>query len=67
MEKLRISFNETCEVLSISRDGLYKLMKKNNEFPQPIKDGLSKQSPVFFDYKDLVDWHNSRKEISLAA
>lgn len=61
LNKLRISFNETCQTLSLSRDGLYNLIQKDNSFPKPIKYGASKQSSVFFDYQDLLDWHNSKK------
>ncbi|RSS06606.1 transcriptional regulator, partial [Acinetobacter baumannii] len=31
-----------------------------------IKIGTTKQAPVYFDYAELVEWHNNQKQ-SLAA
>lgn len=59
--KFRVSFNEACELLSIGRDGLYKLMRMDNTFPRPIKDGNSKQAAVYFDWQDLANWWQAKK------
>lgn len=59
--KLRVSYNEACSMLSIKRDALSRLIKTDNKFPKPIKEGSTKQAPVYFDYQDLVEWWNEKK------
>lgn len=54
-------FNEVCELLSLSRDGLRKVQLKDPSFPKPIKLGSSKQAPVFFDIKELEQWLELKK------
>ncbi|WP_240921563.1 transcriptional regulator [Acinetobacter sp. SA01] len=61
IQPLRLSMNDTCKVLSISRNGLRCLISKDKTFPKAIKDGVSKQAPVYFDYNDLLQWHNQKK------
>jgi len=36
-------------------------VRTDASFPRPIKEGDTKQAPVYFDYAELVDWHNSQK------
>ena len=59
---IRIQFSTTCQLLDVTRESLRHTIRKDPTFPKPIKMGTSKQSPVFFDYQELVDWHNSKKE-----
>lgn len=54
-------FNEVCDLLSLSRDGLRKLQLKDPTFPKQIKLGNSKQAPVFFDIKELEQWLELKK------
>ena len=54
-------FNEVCDLLSLSRDGLRKVQLKDPSFPKPIKLGSSKQAPVFFDIKELEQWLEKKK------
>lgn len=56
---LRVSFNQACELLCLSRSGLRKLIERTPDFPKPIKSGVERQSLVFFDYQELVEWHKS--------
>ena len=56
-----IKKSETCSRLSLSADGLRKLQLKDPSFPKPIKLGSSKQSPLFFDVKELEQWLESKK------
>ena len=55
-------FNEVCDLLSLSRDGLRKVQLKDPTFPKPIKLGNSKQAPVFFDIKELEQWLELKKQ-----
>lgn len=59
---IRIQFKTVCELLDISRESLRHKMRTDKTFPKPIKEGASKQSPVFFDYAELVEWHNKQKQ-----
>ena len=59
---IRIQFSTACQLLDVTRESLRHTIRKDPSFPRPLKMGTSKQSPVFFDYQELVDWHNSKKE-----
>ncbi len=58
---LRIQFKTTCELLDISREKLRHLQRTDESFPKAIKMGKSKQSAVFFDYAELMAWHEKQK------
>ena len=58
---IRIQFSTACQLLDVTRESLRHTIRKDPTFPTPLKMGTSKQSPVFFDYQELVDWHNSKK------
>lgn len=58
---IRIQFKTVCELLDVSRESLRHIIRTDLSFPRPIKTGSSKQSPVYFDYADLIEWHNKQK------
>ncbi|OTS31778.1 transcriptional regulator [Acinetobacter baumannii] len=58
---IRIQFNTACQLLDVTRESLRHTIRKDPTFPRPMKMGTSKQAPVFFDYAELVEWHNSKK------
>ena len=58
---LQIPYNKVCEMLSVSRETLRVLMRRDPSFPRAIKYGESRQATVFFSYDELVAWHNKRK------
>ncbi len=59
---IRIQFSTACQLLDVTRESLRHTIRKDPTFPRPIKQGTTKQAPVFFDYADLVEWHNSKKQ-----
>ncbi|ENV60480.1 transcriptional regulator [Acinetobacter baumannii] len=59
---IRIQFKTACELLDISRESLRHIVRTDASFPRPIKTGESKQSPVYFDYAELLEWHNNKKQ-----
>lgn len=59
---LRVQFKTACELLDISRESLRHIVRTDAAFPKPIKTGESKQSSVFFDYAELIEWHNHKKQ-----
>jgi predicted DNA-binding transcriptional regulator AlpA len=63
---LRIQFKTACQILDVSREKLRHLQRTDETFPKAIKMGVSKQSAVFFDYAELMAWHEKQK-LSLTA
>ena len=59
---IRIKFKTVCDLLDISRESLRHIVRNDASFPRPIKEGDAKQSPVFFDYAELLEWHNNKKQ-----
>lgn len=62
LTQIRVSYTSTCKLLDLSREGLRKLIKKDPTFPRPIKEGDQMQSPVYFDYQELLAWHKAQHE-----
>lgn len=58
---IRIQQKTVCLILDISREKLRHLQRMDKTFPKAIKMGESKQSAVFFDYADLMAWHEKQK------
>lgn len=58
---LRIQFKTACQILDVSREKLRHLQRTDEAFPKAIKMGESKQSAVFFDYAELMVWHEKQK------
>ena len=61
IKPIRVQFKTACELLDISRESLRHIVRTDAAFPRPIKTGDAKQSSVYFDYAELVAWHNSQK------
>lgn len=59
--RIRVQFKTVCELLDISREKLRHLQRTDETFPKAIKMGESKQSAVFFDYAELMLWHEKQK------
>lgn len=59
---IRVQTKTVCNLLDISREALRHKIRTDTSFPKPIKEGTSKQSPVYFDYAELVEWHNKQKQ-----
>lgn len=50
-----------CNQMDVSVNGLRKLAAKDPTMPKPIKFGLTKQSPVFYDSDEIDAWIESKK------
>ena len=61
IQQIRVKFNTTCHILEISREELRHLQRTDENFPKAIKAGTSKQSAVYFDYAELMAWHEKQK------
>jgi len=54
---LRFKKKVVCEMLGVSVNQLRKISLADKTFPKPLKSGTSRQSAVYYDYKEIVDWH----------
>ncbi len=61
---IRIQFSTACQLLDVTRESLRHTIRKDPTFPKPMKMGTTKQAPVFFDYQEIVEWHNSKKTVA---
>lgn len=61
IKPIRVQFKTTCELFDISREKLRHLQRTDEAFPKAIKMGTSRQSPVYFDYAELMAWHEKQK------
>lgn len=61
IKPIRIQFKTACELLDISRETLRHIVRTDESFPKAMKQGTAMQSPVFFDYAELMAWHESQK------
>lgn len=59
---VRIQFKTACQILDISRESLRSIIRNDPQFPRPIKMGESKQSPVYFDYMAIIEWHKAQMQ-----
>ncbi|MFC0821147.1 helix-turn-helix transcriptional regulator [Moraxella marmotae] len=59
---IRVTKKQACELLAIGREKLRLLTENDPTFPKPYKAGSNMQSPVYFDYQALIDWHKSQGE-----
>ena len=62
IQPLRLSMNKVCGMLDVTREGLRKLMLNDPDFPRALKSGSSRQAAVYFDYQDLIKWHENQKK-----
>lgn len=62
IKPIRVQFKTACELLDVSRESLRHIVRTDATFPRPIKTGESQQAPVYFDYAQLVEWHNKQMQ-----
>ena len=59
---VRIKFQTACQILDVSRETLNNIIKLDPDFPPKIKIGTERQSPVYFDYLAIIEWHKSKMQ-----
>ncbi|WP_166167724.1 transcriptional regulator [Acinetobacter sp. SA01] len=62
IKPIRVQFKTACQILDVSRESLRHIVRTDADFPKAIKMGTAKQAPVYFDYAELVEWHNKQKQ-----
>ncbi|MFP0264930.1 transcriptional regulator [Acinetobacter pittii] len=60
MQPIRVTYNQACELLSIKRNALRELTLNDPTFPKAYKAGTTRHAPVYFDYAQLIEWHNNQ-------
>ncbi|MCL6236403.1 transcriptional regulator [Acinetobacter sp. ANC 5579] len=60
---LRVKKKIVCELLGISVNHLRNLTIFDDSFPKPIKTGTKRQAGVYFDYLEIVEWHNQQLKL----
>ncbi|WP_441375165.1 transcriptional regulator [Acinetobacter lwoffii] len=62
IKPIRVQFKTACELLDVSRESLRHIIRTDETFPHVLKMGKAKQAPVYFDYAELLEWHNKKKQ-----
>ena len=60
---LRLTADDVCHLLRITRDHLHKLTVKDPSFPKKYKAGASRQATVYFDYEEVKNWYETQKKL----
>ncbi|MDM1328906.1 transcriptional regulator [Acinetobacter indicus] len=60
---LRLKKKIVCKLLGISVNQLRKISLADDSFPKPLKSGTSRQSGVYYDYQEIVEWHNKQLQL----
>ncbi|AKG14819.2 helix-turn-helix transcriptional regulator [Moraxella bovoculi] len=61
MNPIRVTKTQASKMLAISTEAIRKLIINDPTFPKPYKSGMHRQSAVYFDYAELVAWHEAQK------
>lgn len=56
IKPLRLRKYDACKLLGVSRNGLHLLQQRDPTFPKEIKDGNTRQAPVYFFTAEIDAW-----------
>ena len=56
IKPLRLRKCDACRLLGVSRNGLHLLQQRDPTFPKEIKDGSTRQAPVYFFTTEIDAW-----------
>lgn len=60
---LRLTKNEVCTLLGVSRDKLSKMEREDDSFPKSIKEGVTRQAAVYYDHQEILEWYENWKSM----
>lgn len=63
----RVTLNEACALLGVSRATVNRKLHNDPSFPRPIKDGVTRQAPVYFVLAELEAWIRAQMDARGAA
>ncbi len=58
---LRLTKNEVCILLGVSRDKLTRMEREDESFPKSMKEGVTRQAAVYYDYQAIIEWYENWK------
>ncbi|POU12031.1 hypothetical protein C3420_16700 [Acinetobacter sp. ACNIH3] len=56
-----MKFEELRAIMTLSRNGLYRLIKDDPTFPRPIKYSSSRQGNLYFKVAEVEAWLEKKK------
>lgn len=54
--------DSVCKLIGVSRTTLHRIREKDESFPIPIKDGVTRQAPAYFVQVEVEAWIRRRME-----
>ncbi|MFW1863599.1 helix-turn-helix transcriptional regulator [Acinetobacter baumannii] len=60
---LRLTKNEVCTLLGVSRDKLSRMEREDDSFPKSIKEGVTRQAAVYYDHQEILEWYENWKSM----
>ncbi|MND42368.1 helix-turn-helix transcriptional regulator [Acinetobacter calcoaceticus] len=60
---LRLTKNEVCKLLGVSRDKLSRMEREDDSFPKSIKEGVTRQAAVYYDHQEILEWYENWKSM----
>lgn len=66
IKPLRIKKKIVCQLLDISVNQLRKISLADESFPKPLKSGPTRQAGVYYDYQEIVEWHQKQLELRVS-
>lgn len=61
-DRIRIKQSTLCRMLDVTSQTIKDLLASDPEFPKPIKQNATRQSALYFDYNEIVEWHENLKK-----
>lgn len=56
---LRLTKNEVCLLLGVNRDKLSRMEREDESFPRSMKEGVTRQAAVYYDYQEIIEWYEN--------
>lgn len=51
----------------MSRDKLSRMEREDENFPKGMKEGVTRQAAVYYDYQEIVEWYENWKSMMRTA
>ena len=61
-DRIRIKQSTLCRMLDVTSQTIKDLLASDPDFPRPIKQGIARQSALYFDYDEIIEWHENLKK-----
>lgn len=61
-DRIRVKQSTLCRMLDITSQTVKDLLASDPGFPKPLKQGNARQGALYFDYDEIIEWHESLKQ-----